>query len=151
MKQSISSITRIFNQIFVCSRKWMFATVVTFSMVTSQVNAQSIAVPASPKSIYGYQISKFIVDNVFDGGTDLRSDVTTYDYWEGSTATKIHMTFHGNYVYSNFYETTLVFSSEAPYVRFENTNDQAKAYILLVGINETVKWIGEYSQQYASN
>lgn len=126
-----------------------------FSLSAIATHAQKITPGNYYQQNSAYQFSSLLVEKVFNGGTNLRSDVYYYDYANGIKEVKIHMTFNGNYVSSNFYETTIVFSNEAPFVRLENTNGLAAIYLTYVGLQEAKELFNELNndqnESYTTN
>lgn len=115
----------------ITGHSFIFRSLLTLILTASMfsASAQRVSRASYDQQNAGYYISTLIVEKIFDGGTHLRSDVWMYDYNDGTHETRIHFSFNGNIVSTNFYETTLVLSNNSPYVHFENSNDIAGIYL----------------------
>lgn len=72
-------------------------------------------------------IGKYIMDEIFDGGIHLKTQLIRYS----DNEIHIYIEFNGNIIQTNEYYMTLVIKDTAPYVDFINYNDNAESYIAL--------------------
>lgn len=98
----------------------------------------------APLNFFAEQAGQLIMQKIFDGGVDLSTRITRL------TNNEIHarITFHGNFVWANVYDMTLVVRNYAPYVDIINANDNAVGYLTLKGVAMVADAI---QQMYNSN
>jgi hypothetical protein len=85
---------------------------------------------------FGAYIGNAIMQNIFDGGENLRSSLIQVIDQNGQRTMRIRITFNGNIVETNYYGFTLVISNQAPYVSFENVSPMAVIYLTLEAADE---------------
>lgn len=78
-----------------------------------------------------FEAGKYIMNNIFDGGLNMESEIIQSTKEELCFYTK----FNGNFFNSNVYEFVIGISKEAPYVRIVYANDLAKLYLTLKTID----------------
>lgn len=79
---------------------------------------------------FGKLAGKLLMDKVFDGGINLNTTVIKFINTGGSDdQLKIRVTFNGDIITTNFYAFTMIIDNNAPFVHFENANDNAQFYL----------------------
>ena len=82
----------------------------------------------------------YMVKNIFDGGINVNCETTEVINNAGNFEIKYKISFNGDIINTNYYETTLVLRNIYPYVSFENTNDLAGFYMTFKAAEVMEKW-----------